>query len=103
MQDCNTHGHSPAPWQVNALGAVRGANGYLLAEVLHAGSEVEGRANQALIGAAPDLLKALERLSFAAMCRDNVMGDPCRLLDAKAELAAANQQACAAVAKARGA
>jgi hypothetical protein len=50
--------------------------------------------------AAPDLLRALKRLSFAAMCRDNTMGDPCRLLEVKAELAAANVQAEEAIARA---
>lgn len=42
------------------------------------------------------LLAALERLSFAAMCRDNTMGDQCRLIEVKAELAAANKQAAEA-------
>lgn len=60
-------------------------------------------ANARLIAAAPDLLAALERLSFAAECRDNTMGDACRLIEVKAELASANQQARAAIAKATGA
>lgn len=46
--------------------------------------------------------RALERLSFAAMCRDNTMGDPSRLIEVKAELSAANEQAIAAIAKATG-
>ncbi len=62
----------------------------------------EGAANARLIAAAPDLLAALERLSFAAECRDNTMGDACRLIEVKAELASANQQARAAIAKATG-
>lgn len=49
-----------------------------------------------------ELLAALQRLSFAAMSRDNTMGDPSALLAAKAELHAANQQARAAIAKATG-
>lgn len=48
------------------------------------------------------LLAALKRLSFAAMCRDNTMGDPCRLIEVKAELLAANAQAIAAIAKVEG-
>ena len=48
------------------------------------------------------LLQALERLSAAALARDNVMGDPCALLAAKAELADANRVACAVIAQARG-
>jgi len=60
----------------------------------------EQRANAQLIAAAPDLLDALNRLSFAAECRDNTMGDACRLIEVKAELAAAKEQAIAAIAKA---
>ena len=45
-----------------------------------------------------ELLAALERLSFAAMCRDSTMGDPCRLIEVRAELAAANKQACVTIA-----
>lgn len=49
-----------------------------------------------------ELLAALERLSFAAMCRDNTMGDPSRLIEVKAELSAANEQAIAAIARVKG-
>lgn len=49
-----------------------------------------------------ELLKALERLSFAAARRDTTMGDPCNLIAVKEELAAANRQAMAAIAKATG-
>ena len=45
-----------------------------------------------------ELLAALERLSFAAMCRDSTMGDPCRLIEVRAELAAANKQASVTIA-----
>lgn len=45
------------------------------------------------------LLEALRRLSFAAAARDNTMGDPCRLVEAKAELAAADRHAMAVIAK----
>lgn len=48
---------------------------------------------------ATSLREALERLSTAAMARDNVMGDPCALLAAKAELSDANRAACAALAQ----
>lgn len=47
-----------------------------------------------------ELLSALKRLSHAALARDAVMGDPCRLLQAKAELWDANKQAMAAIEKA---
>ena len=60
-------------------------------------------ANARLIAAAPELLEALTRLEFAAQCRDHTLGDPCRLLEVKAELAAAAEQARAAIAKAKGA
>ena len=66
-------------------------------------SYIEEQISRPLIAAAPDLLAALERLSFAAECRDNTMGDACRLIEVKAELASANQQARAAIAKATGA
>lgn len=50
----------------------------------------------------PILLEALERLSLAALSRDITMGDPCRLIEVRAELAAANKQACAAITMANG-
>ena len=49
-----------------------------------------------------ELLEALTRLEFAAQCRDNTSGDPCRLMVVKAELAEAAAQARAAIAKAGG-
>jgi len=36
-----------------------------------------------------ELVAALDRLIFAAECRDNTMGDPSRLIDVKASLVAA--------------
>jgi len=59
-------------------------------------------ANAHLFAAAPELRKALERLSFAAECRDNTMGDPVRLIAVKAELADAAKQARAALTLADG-
>ena len=52
-----------------------------------------------LHGQKQELLDALKQLSFAAMCRDNTMGDPCRLITVKAELASANKYACEVIAK----
>jgi hypothetical protein len=49
-----------------------------------------------------ELLSALERLSFAALCRDSAMGDQCRLIEVRAELDAANAQAIAALGKVKG-
>ena len=49
-----------------------------------------------------ELLAALRRLSFAAGARDNTMGDPCRLIEVKAELAAADRHAMAVIAKVTG-
>ena len=46
------------------------------------------------------LLTALRRLSAAAAARDNVMGDPCALMAAQAELRDANIQAAAAIVEA---
>lgn len=52
-----------------------------------------------LHGQKQELLDALKRLSFAAMCRDNTMGDPSRLIEVKAELMAANKHACEVITK----
>jgi len=52
--------------------------------------------------AAPQLLTALERLAFAAECRDNTAGDPARLIAVKAELADAARFANEVIAKATG-
>ena len=77
-------------------------HGHPIVEELRVGGAIDEH-DARLIAAAPDLLAALERLSFAAECRDNTMGDACRLIEVKAELASANQQARAAIAKATGA
>lgn len=50
-----------------------------------------------------ELLAALERMALAAECRDNTAGDPIRLIEVKAELAAAARHARAAIARATGA
>lgn len=55
-----------------------------------------------LFAAAPKLLAALDRLIFAAECRDNTTGDQIRLIEVKAELAAAVIQARAAIAETKG-
>ena len=49
-----------------------------------------------------NLLAELERLSFAALCRDSTIGDQCRLIEVRAELAAANKQAMEAIARVKG-
>lgn len=54
------------------------------------------------LAAFPDMLAALIRLSDAAFARDTVMGDPCALLAAQAELRDANKLAMSAIAQARG-
>ncbi len=43
------------------------------------------------------LLAALRRLESAAQCRDNTMGDQCRLIEVKAELANAAKNAREAI------
>jgi hypothetical protein len=59
-----------------------------------------GEANARLIAAAPDLLAACERLSFAALRRESTMGDPCNLIAAIEELREASKQARDAITKA---
>lgn len=55
-----------------------------------------------LMAEAPELLKALTRLSLAALARDNTMGDQCSLLAAQSELRDANEFARSAIAKVIG-
>lgn len=49
-----------------------------------------------------ELLAALDRLAFAAQCRDNTSGDHVRLIAAKAELAAASEQATSLISSVKG-
>lgn len=58
--------------------------------------------NARLIAAAPELLLRLRHLVRAAENRDNTMGDPIRLMTAKAELREAIEHARWAIAKAEG-
>ena len=108
--------HTPGPWEVHysARGLPLTLAGF---DVRPAGSALfvatsvtnepfrpraESLANAVLIAQAPALLAALERLCFAAECRDNTMGDPCRLLEVKAALLAASQEARDVIAAAKG-
>ena len=54
----------------------------------------------ALIQQRDELLETLKRIAHAAECRDNTMGDACRLIAVKAELASAAAHSRAAIAKA---
>lgn len=98
--------HTPGPWHVGTGSLARivyAANGWAIADakVYHGGQKSgEDFENARVMAAAPELLAALRRLSFAAMVRDNVMGDPAALLSAQAELRAANKQAMEVIAKA---
>lgn len=105
-----TNKHTPGPWivRVNASGNpfVYRVDGVIIcgvAMVREGMDRAENEANAALIASAPDLLAerdrlkavnakllaALDRLIFAAECRDNTMGDQSRLIDVKASLVAA--------------
>ena len=94
--------YTPGPWSADRT-VLRNAKGQSIAS--GGNNRVvcceEPAASLRLAAAAPDLLASLERLSFAAECRDNTMGDACRLFEVKAELAAANRQAIAAINKAK--
>lgn len=111
-----TGAHTPGPWVASVSNAERysytvDAPGpwphnhvALIPEMYGDDCRTPGAhtANAHLIAAAPTMLQALERLSAASLARDNVMGDPCALLAAKAELADANRAACEVIAQARG-
>ena len=102
--------HTPGPWQIIRQDGVDncylirrryetgGVTNIALVNILARQFEV---GDLTLIAAAPDLLAALERLTFAADCRESTMGDPCGLLAAKAELSAAAKAARVAIAAAR--
>ena len=98
--------HTPSPWKVKE--GHDNDSGLKLHRVMFGAGivaecyGVNSAYNARLIAAAPDLMEAIVRLEFAAQCRDNTMGDPCRLIAVKAELAAAAAQARAAIAKATG-
>lgn len=55
-----------------------------------------------LVAQRDGLLEALQSLVFAADCRDNTMGGPCRLIEVRAGLASAANRAREVIAKARG-
>jgi hypothetical protein len=101
--------HTPGPWKVietnylphNGDHVADMSNGLMVVPCLSGLGEP--LADARLIAAAPDLLEALTRLSFAAMARDNVMGDQCALFAAQAAVRDANNVARAAIAKATGA
>jgi hypothetical protein len=103
-----TNKHTPGPWEVRPSSNPR--NGSAWRDIVSMGQEFScsyvGEAleqDAALIASAPallaerdkllavnaELLAALDRLIFAAECRDNTMGDQSRLIDVKAALVAA--------------
>lgn len=99
--------HTPGPWRfiANHPGCIpafdiRDAEGMMVAYLGHTRTPGQAEANARLIAAAPDLLAACERLSFAALRRESTMGDPCNLIAAIEELREAAQQARDAITKA---
>lgn len=124
-----TNKHTPGPWICDGrtIKSIHRQRRYAVARVGNVlFTEEANDANAALIASAPDLLAerdklaainaelvaALDRLIFAAECRDNTMGDQSRLIDVKASLVAATvlarsvsfeaKHARAALAKAKG-
>lgn len=94
--------HTPDPWSLERDGiAIVMADQVVCGDGLapDGAGLAERKANSRLIAAAPDLLAALDRLTFAAECRDNTAGDAARLIQVKAELRSAAEQARAAIAK----
>jgi len=96
--------HTPGPWLCldGKIISHTQTTGAPIARVYKRQSPHVTADNAHLIVASPTLLAALRRLSAAAAARDNIMGDPCALMAAQAELRDANIQACAAIAKATG-
>lgn len=109
--------HTPGPWRVepedDCLLVLAHPYEFDLAVVLVAWEplvdqqrperntgSMEGNAR--LIASAPDLLLRLRHLVRAAENRENTMGDPIRLMTAKAELQEAIEYARFAVCKAEG-
>lgn len=97
-------GHTPGLWTLteNQYGYGISADGKEILMTLDNDDIVEERANAKLACAAPELLAALNRLEMAARHRDTAMGDVCRLLDVKAELAAAAKHAREIIAQVEG-
>lgn len=86
---------SYGPWFVDQMGCVQRQR---------LGEHGDHLGYQLLDGESPfaEMVEALQRLTFAAQCRDNTQGDPIRLLEVQAELRAAKKQARTALAKALG-
>lgn len=96
--------HTPGPWKCGGHKGriIYAPDGFAVgdATVFHGRNPDDTEHNARLMAAAPEMLAALERLEFAALCRDSTMGDPCRLLEAKAELSAAASEARAIIKRA---
>ncbi len=93
--------HTPGPWFISN-GIIVSPAGNAIARIASNQPPIVRLDNARLIAGAPNLLAALKRLSFAALARDATMGDQCRLVEVRAELAAANIEACAAIASVTG-
>jgi len=87
----------------SAWRAVSGSTTPLQRDAFNAGWDAAISAAVEAIKQRDDLLAALDRLAFAAECRDNTSGDPARLIEVKAELQAASAEANAVAARIKGA
>ena len=92
--------YTPGPWSVDQNMNVMSQGRLVAFPGIAAG--FPQKANAQLIAAAPELLKALIRLSNAALARDASSGDPIRVMETRAELFEAMKAAEPAIAKATG-
>jgi hypothetical protein len=87
--------HTAGPWRRRSIPGhifeISNASGEIVLRIR--GGMMPTLPDARLLSAAPDMLRALDTLARAAASRENTMGDPIDLLNAKAELRAAIEDA----------